>query len=238
MIQARERDTVRVTKVKGHATDDDVEHGRVRLEGQLGNAESDAASDLGRRHQSELLMDAWRSLLKVRNHCYPTMMQLHRFMIAVARVAENHDGRGGTAPDPLVWDQGGGKKTRKKDARVNVDLASLPGPPGFLNGPWIQVHGGSITGADVAAWPQCWHLVQVYCLSWNFALAVDMGHFWVSYFEVHTLFGQWACHWLLSERLLGRMCELTVLLLFPLCLYKREMKLDTVVSSSVVWFGL
>ena len=31
---------------------------------------------------------------------------LHRFMIAVARVSVNHDGKGGTAPDPLVWDPG------------------------------------------------------------------------------------------------------------------------------------
>ena len=63
MIQARSRDTVRVTKVKGHAAGGDVEHGRVRLEDQVGNAEADAAADLGRRHQSELLMDAWHSFL-------------------------------------------------------------------------------------------------------------------------------------------------------------------------------
>ena len=81
------------------------------------------------------------------------MLQLHRFMIAVARVTVNHDGRGGTAPDPLVWDQGGRKKTRRTDIRINVDLASLPGPLGFLSGPWRQVHWGSITGADIAAWP-------------------------------------------------------------------------------------
>ena len=36
----------------------------------LGNAEADAAADLGRRHQSELLVDARRRLLKVRNHWY------------------------------------------------------------------------------------------------------------------------------------------------------------------------
>ena len=54
--------------------------------------------------------------------------------------------------DPLIWDQGGRPKARKLAARVNVDLASLPGPPGFLDGPWIQVHGGRIPGADVAAW--------------------------------------------------------------------------------------
>ena len=45
------------------------------------------------------------------------------------------------------------KKARKLNVRVNVDLASLPGPPGFLSGPWIQVHSGCISGADVAAWP-------------------------------------------------------------------------------------
>ena len=34
-----------VTKVKGHASDDDVEHGRVRLADKVGNAEADAAAD-------------------------------------------------------------------------------------------------------------------------------------------------------------------------------------------------
>ena len=106
MTQARGWDTVRVTKVKEHAVDADVEQGRVRLEDQLGNAEADAAADLGGRHQSELLMDAGRSLLKVRTHWYFVMLQLHWFMIAVSRVAVNHDGKGGSAPDPLVWDQG------------------------------------------------------------------------------------------------------------------------------------
>ena len=86
MIQGRGRDTVRVTKVEGNATDDDVEHGRVRIADKVGNAEADAAADLGRRHQSEILMDAWRKLLKVRHHWYPILLQLQRFMIAVARV--------------------------------------------------------------------------------------------------------------------------------------------------------
>ena len=59
-------------------------------------------------------------------------------------VTVTHHGRGGTAPDPLVWDQGGRPKARKLAIRVNVDLASLPGPPGFLNnGPWVQVHAWS-----------------------------------------------------------------------------------------------
>ena len=72
-------------------------------------------------------------------------------MVAVSRVAVNHDGRGGSAPDPLVWDQGGRQKQRRVDIKVVVDLASLPGAPGFLGGPWVQVHGGCIAGSDVAA---------------------------------------------------------------------------------------
>ena len=113
----------------------------------MGNAEADTAADLGRRHQSQVLIDARRRLLKARSYWYPIVLDLHRFMIAVAGVTVNHDGRGGTAPDPLVWDQGGRLKARKLTIRVNVDLASLPGPPGFLGGPWVQVDAGHISGA-------------------------------------------------------------------------------------------
>ena len=106
MIRTRGRETVRVTKVKGHAEDVDVQQGRVRLVDQQGNAEGDTATDSGRRHLSEVLVDSRRILLKVRCHWYPIMLDLHRFMITIARVSVNHDGKGGTAPDPLVWDQG------------------------------------------------------------------------------------------------------------------------------------
>ena len=36
----------------------------------------------------------WRGLLKVRARWCPIMQQLHRSMIAVSRVAVNHDGNG------------------------------------------------------------------------------------------------------------------------------------------------
>ena len=104
MIRTGGRETVLVTKVKGHAEDVDVQQGRVRLVDQQGNAEADTAADIGRRHQSEVPIDARRWLLTARSHWYPIMLDLHRFMIAVARVSVNHDGRGGAAPDPLVWD--------------------------------------------------------------------------------------------------------------------------------------
>ena len=153
MIRARGRETVRVTKVKGHAEDVDVQHGRVRVLDQQGNVEADIAADLGRRHQSEILINARRILLQPRSYWYPIMTDLHRFMIAIAGVSVNHDGKGGTAPDPLVWDQGSRPKVRKLAIRVNVGLASLPGPPGFLNSSWIQVDAGHITGADISPWP-------------------------------------------------------------------------------------
>ncbi len=197
MIHTRGRDTVRVTKVKGHAEDVDVHHGLVRLKDQLGNAEADAAADLGRRHQSEILIDARRRLLKARR--YPILLDLHRFMIAVARVTVNHDGKGGTAPDPLVWDQGGRPKARKLAIRVNVDFA-----PGFLGGPWIQVHGGRISGADVAAWP---YSVGILCFTSFFGTlhwpigSDDIGQFGVSFWELLILFEQWAGHRLLSEKM-------------------------------------
>ena len=88
---------------------------------QQGNAEADTAADLGRRHQSEVLIDAMRRLLNVRDYWYPIMLDLHRFVVAIARATLNHDGRGG-----LVWDQGGKPKIHKLAKRVNVDLASLP----------------------------------------------------------------------------------------------------------------
>ena len=153
MISTRGRDTVRVTKVKGHAKDGDVQHGHVRLIDQQGNVEADIAADLGRRHQTEILIDARRRLLQARGYWYPVVADLHRFMIAIARVSVNHDGKGGTAPDPLVWDKGSKPKARKLAIRVNVDLASLPGPPGFQNNDWVQVHAGHITSADISAWP-------------------------------------------------------------------------------------
>ena len=153
MILTRNRETVRVTKVQGHADFVDVQQGRVRLMDQQGNSEADTAADLGRRHQSEILLDSRRRLLKARSNWYPIMLDLHRFMIAIARVSVNHDGRSGTAPDPLVWDLGSRPKARKLAIRVNIDLASLPGPLGFLGGPWIQVDAGRITGADTVAQP-------------------------------------------------------------------------------------
>ena len=107
-------------------------------------------------------------------------------MIAVARVSVNHDGRGGTAPDPLVWDQGSRPKVRTLAIRVNVDLASLPGRPGFLNNSWIQVDAGHIAGDDIAAWPYSASILVRFtsflkALHWPSGV-VDLGHFGILLF--------------------------------------------------------
>ena len=52
---------------------------------------------MGRRHQSEVLIDARRRLRQARSHWYPIMSDLHRFMVAFAWVSVNHGGKGGTA---------------------------------------------------------------------------------------------------------------------------------------------
>ena len=72
MIRTRGRETVRVTKVKGHAEGVNVQHGRVRLLDQQCNAEADAAA--------EVLIDARRRLLGARSHWYPIVLDLHRFI--------------------------------------------------------------------------------------------------------------------------------------------------------------
>ena len=86
MIRAQGVDTVEVSKVKGHATEADVDQGRVRMDDRHGNDEAETAADLGRRHQSEAVMHARRALLQARDHWYPIMLQLHRFMVAVSWV--------------------------------------------------------------------------------------------------------------------------------------------------------
>ena len=204
MIRTRGRETVRVTKVKGHAEDVDVQQGRVRLVDQQGNAEADNAAALGRRHQSEVLFDARRRLLKARSHWYPIMLDLHRFMIAIARVSVNYDGRGGTAPIPWIGIRVVGLKLVSLLLGLIVDLASLPGPPGFSSGPWIQVDAGRISGADIAAWPYSvgiliWFTSFLNTLHWPSG-SDDLGHFGVSFLELLILFERWACHKLLSDK--------------------------------------
>ena len=102
ILQRRGLDTVCVSKVKGHADCGMVQHGQVRRDYRLGNDAADEAADFGRRRVSPVVIDACRNFSGVCGRWYPVILDLHRFFIAISRAVVNHDGLGGTAPDPLV----------------------------------------------------------------------------------------------------------------------------------------
>ena len=63
MIHLRGVQKTKVSKVKGHADDDMVAVGRVRVEDRIGNDLADRAADFGRRRVSDLVIDVrWRFL--------------------------------------------------------------------------------------------------------------------------------------------------------------------------------
>ena len=183
MLFLRGFDTVKVSKVKGHATRAMVTSGDVRLEDLIGNNGADAAADLGRLRQHDDVITARRNLLRVRRLWYPIMLDLHRFMVAISRIEVNHDGFGGTAPDAMVWDKGGVAKTRAPSFRLIVDYATLPGPPNFLSSAlgvlWILFQ---LLHEDVAAWPYSVDILLVFSsflasLHWPQGVS-DLGKIW------------------------------------------------------------
>ena len=62
MLNRRGLDTVRISKVKGHADDAMVLHGQVRRDDKLGNDAADEAADFGRRRVGPAVIDARRNL--------------------------------------------------------------------------------------------------------------------------------------------------------------------------------
>ena len=74
-------DTVRISKVKGHANEDMVVDGRVRDLDLLGNRAADEAADFGRRRVPDHVVDARRNLVGVCNRWYPVVRHLHGFFL-------------------------------------------------------------------------------------------------------------------------------------------------------------
>ena len=87
MVHQREVRSVKIYKVKGHAGDDLVAGGRVRVEDRIGNDLADRAADFGRRRVSDLVIDVRRRFLSACSSWYPVVFDLHRFFIAIARAA-------------------------------------------------------------------------------------------------------------------------------------------------------
>ena len=128
MLRLGGLDTVRITKVKGHADQGMVLDGRVGEIDRLGNNGADEAADFGRRRVGNAVIDARRTLSGVCGRWCPVILDLHRFFIAISRTVVNHDGNDGTPPDPLVWSSGAIPKRRRLVHAVR-DRAMLPGPP-------------------------------------------------------------------------------------------------------------
>ena len=120
------------------------------------------------------------------------MLDLHRFLVAISRIEVNHDGFGGTAPDAMVWDNGGVAKTRAPSFRLIIDHATLPGPPIFLSSTWCTLDPLPITYEDVAAWHCSVDILLVFSsflasLHWPQGVS-DLGKFDISYFELLLMF--------------------------------------------------
>ena len=119
---------------------------------RLGNNAADEAADFGRRSVGDAVIDARRNLSGVCGRWYPVILDLHRFFIAISRAVVNHDGREGTAPDPLVWSAGAVPKRRRLVHAIR-DRAFLPGPPAIWESEWVSAPASAIGADDVAHWP-------------------------------------------------------------------------------------
>ena len=202
MVQLRVVQNVKITKVKGHAYDDMVAVGWVRVEGRIGNDLADRAAEFGRRRVSDLVIDVRRRFLSACSSWYPVVLDLHRFFIAIARAAVNNDGCAGVALHPTVWSSGGPAKKRK--VRVSAwEFAWVPGPVGLwrhgsVGWPCIEVDDG-----DVGLWPYSVGLFVKFCsflssLHWP-STVDDLGVGGVSFVELLMLYERWAGERLVLE---------------------------------------
>ena len=193
MLHLRGHDTVRITKVKGHADEGMVLDGQVPQLDKVGNDAADEAADFGRRRVGHAVINARRKLSGVCGRWYPVILVLHRFFIAISRAVVNHDGNDGTAPGPMVWSAGALPKKRRLLHAVR-DFAMLPGPPAIWDGEWVSVPASAISAEDVAHWPYTTGLLVKWVaflgsLHWPVGGADLDG---VSYVELLILFELWA----------------------------------------------
>ena len=202
MIQLRGVQSIKVSKVKGHADDDMVAVGRVRVEDRIGNDLADRAADFGRRRVSDLVIDVRRRFLSACSSWYPVVLDLHRFFIAIARAAVNNDGCAGVALHPTVWSSGGPVKKRK--VRVSAwEFAWVPGPVGLWRHGSIGWPSIEVGEDDVGFWPYSVGLLVKFCsflssLHWP-STVDDLGVGGVSYVELLILYERWAGERLVLE---------------------------------------
>ena len=107
----------------------------------------------------------------------------------------NHDGLGGTAPNPLVWSAGALQKRRRLVHAVR-DRAFLLGPPGIWCSEWYQVPAAVVCDEDIDLWPYTPGLLVKWVsflnsLHWPVG-DLDLGVGGISYVELLILYELWA----------------------------------------------
>ena len=202
MLRTRSKDMVRICKVKGHATEDMVARGKVRKEDLVGNNLADEAADLGRRRQAERVSAARRSCVNACHCWYPLIMDLHRYFIAVARIAVNHDPGHGTAPDPTVWCVGAPAKRANLSEAV-CEYAAAPGPVALGWNGWSKVPASPLTNGDFDLWPYSpGLLIKFSAFLGSLHWPTDGGDLFmggVSFIEILMLYELWAGERLVLE---------------------------------------
>ena len=116
----------------------------------------------------------------------------------------NHDGRDGTAPDPLVWSSAGAHPKRRRLVHAVRDRAFLPGPPGIWDGGWVNIPASAVYDDDIACWPYTPGLL-VKWISFLGSLhwpdnGLDLGVGGISYVELLILYELWAGERLFLEK--------------------------------------
>ena len=81
-----EYDTVKVSKVEGHADQFMVAECPERQDDLVGNDGADTAADLGRLRQNDAVISARRALLSSRGIWYPIVVDLLKFLVDVSRL--------------------------------------------------------------------------------------------------------------------------------------------------------
>ena len=117
-------DTVRITKVKGHADQGMVLDGRVREIDRLGNNAADEAADFGRRRVGNAVIDARRDLSGVCGRWYPGALPKRRRLVHAVR------DRAFLPPLPATWES---EWVRVPASAIGADdIAQWPYTTGLL----------------------------------------------------------------------------------------------------------
>ena len=128
MIFQRVTESVRFSKVKGHADDDMVAVGRVRVEDKVGNDFADRAADFGRSRVSDLVVDVRRRFVSACSLWYSLLSWICIVSSLPLLVLQS------TRMDVLGLRSGGGVAERRKVrvSRVSAwEFAWVPGPAGL-----------------------------------------------------------------------------------------------------------